>query len=259
MAGMLAILVGVVLLGGAGVLYAAYRQESRVLREAAIGAVAAVAADHRRDPARTLERLTRWVYNNQGFAKNSRYFLSPRFGPTPLQVLESGGDCADKSRLLAAMLDELGIPSTLVMLYAPDYTRPTHTVVEARLPGFRAAADPVFDIVFPDGAGGLLGVAQLKQQPERFEARIHALAAERGPASKVAFYPTALESYRWPRTINWERRPATRVLGSVLGWFVPQPDLVTRPRLLAEPKLLVSLALFWPGLVCIGLGWLLMR
>jgi len=256
MAGMLAILVGVALLGGAGLLYAEYRQESRVLREAAIGVVD---ADHRSDPARTVERLTRWVYNNQGFAKNSRYFLSPRFGPTPLQVLESGGDCADKSRLLAAMLDELGIPSTLVMLYAPDYARSTHTVVEARLPGFRAAADPVFDIVFPDGAGGLLGVAQLKQQPERFEGRIHALAAERGPASKVAFYPTELESYRWPRTINWERMPATRVLGSVLGWFVPQPDLVRRPRLLAEPKLLVSLALFGPGLVCIGLGWLLIR
>jgi len=259
MAGMLAILVGVVLLGGAGLLYAAYRRESRVLRAAAIGAVAAVDADHRRDPARTLERLTHWVYDNQGFAKNSRYFLSPRCGPTPLQVLESGGDCADKSRLLAAMLDELGIPSTLVMLYAPDYARPTHTVVETRLPGFRAAADPVFDIVFPDGTGGLLGVAQLQQQPERFEARIHALAAERGPASKVAFYPTELESYRWPRTINWERRPATRVLGSVLGWFVPEPDLVTRPRLLAEPKLLVSIALCWPGLVCVGLGWLLMR
>ncbi|WP_083924423.1 transglutaminase-like domain-containing protein [Lamprocystis purpurea] len=255
MAGMLAILVGVVLLGGAGLLYAEYRQESRVLREAAIGVVD---ADHQRDPARTVERLTRWVYNNQGFAKNSRYFLSPRFGPTPLQVLESGGDCADKSRLLAAMLDELGIPSTLVMLYAPDYARSTHTVVEARLPGFRAAADPVFDIVFPDGAGGLLGVAQLKQQPERFEARIHALAAERGPASKVAFYPTELESYRWPRTINWERMPVTRLLGSVLGWVVPQPDLLTRPRLLAEPKLLVSVALFWPGLVCVGLGWLLM-
>jgi transglutaminase-like putative cysteine protease len=254
-AGILLILAGALLVGGAGLLYARYLNETRQIREAALEAVGSD-LDH---PERVLERLTHWVFNNQGFAKNSRYFLAPQLGPTPLQVMESGGDCADKSRLLAAMLAELGIPATLVMLYTADYGRPTHTVVEARLPGLRAAADPVFDLVFPDGHGGLLGVEQLKERHDLFVARIQALAHERGPRSKVAFYPIEIESYRWPRTINWERRPATRLVGAVLGWFMPQPELVTRPRILAEPKLLVSMLMFGVGLVCLVAGWFLVR
>ena len=221
-AGVLLVVLAVLLLSAAGWLYAQYLAESRLLRQVATQAVGPDMAY----PERLLERLNHWVYNNQGFAKNPRFFLSPRLGPTPLQVLESGGDCADKSMLLAAMLDELGIPSTLVMLYSRDYAQPTHTVVETRLPKFRAAADPVFDLVFPDGQGGLLGVSQLQARHDLFLCS-------------------------WGAWAPWCRR--------ALGLVVRNPELVTRPRLLAEPKLLVSLVLLGAGLLALGGGWLLLR
>ena len=249
------ILVGALLLIGAGLLFRRYRIESRQLRQVAT----AVAGADLGCPALVVERLNQWVYHNQGFAKNPHYFLSPRLGPTPLQVLAGGGDCADKSRLLAAMLDELGIPGTLVMLYSPDYGEPTHTVVEARLPGFRAVADPVFNIVFPDGQGGLLGVAQLRARHDLFAARLRTLTAERGPQAKVAYYETESESYRWPRTINWERLAITSAIAAALRWFIPHPELLARPRVLGEPVWLVSLVLAAGGGLCLALGLILAR
>lgn len=253
--GSLLILAGVVLLVASGLLYAKYFKDSSRLRQVALEVVGPTPGR----PELVLKQLNHWVFNNQIFAKNPHYFLSPRLGPTPVQVLDSGGDCADKSKLLAAMLHAVGIPSTLVMLYSRDYGQATHTVVETRLPGFRAVADPIWDVVFADGHGGLLGVEQLKARHDQFEACIHALVKERGPQSKVAYYPIEEESYRWPRTINWDRMPATRVIGSVLGWFDPQPELVTRPRILSEPVLFVSLLLLGAGLLCVLLGWLLAR
>ncbi|HYN79196.1 MAG TPA: hypothetical protein VES73_15545 [Lamprocystis sp. (in: g-proteobacteria)] len=254
-AGILVILAGALMVSLAGWLYAQYLAESRLLRQVAMQA----AGPDLGHPERLLERLNHWVYNNQGFAKNPRFFLSPRLGPTPLQVLDSGGDCADKSMLLAAMLDELGVPSTLVMLYSRDYAQPTHTVVETRLPNFRAAADPVFDLVFPDGQGGLLGVSQLQARHDLFLGRLAALVQARGPTSKVSYYKSDSESYRWPRTINWGRMAATRLVGQALGLVVSNPDLISRPRLLAEPKLLVSLMLLGAGVLVLGGGWLLLR
>ena len=254
-AGVVLSLFGVALLIAAGVLYAQYRAESGLLRRAAL---AAVGPDLGR-PGITLERLNHWVYENQGFTKNPRYFLAPGLGPTPVQVLDAGGDCADKSRLLAAMLDELGIPSTLVMLYSPAYGEPTHTVVETRLPDLRAAADPVYDLVFPDGRGGLLGVGQLKERHDLLLERLRTRAYEQGPGSKVARYEADRESYRWPRTINWERTAASRAVGSVLGRWVPNPELMTRPRIFSEPKLVVAVLLLGAGLLCVALGWWLMR
>lgn len=253
--GSLLIAAGVALLIGCGFVYGKYLNDSNRLRQIAQEAV----GPDRGRPEQMLQRLNDWVFNNQGFAKNPHYFISPRLGPTPVQVLESGGDCADKSQLLVAMLHAVGIPSTLVMLYTRDYEQPTHTVVETRLPGFRAVADPVWGVVFADGHGGLLGVTQLKEQHDQFEAGIQALAQERGPQSKVAYYPIEDESYRWPRTINWDRMLATRLVGSVLGWVYPNPELVTRPRILSEPVLFVSALLLSAGLLCIILGWLLMR
>jgi hypothetical protein len=48
-----------------------------------------------------ISAINHWVYRNQGFAKNDRFFLVPALGPTPNQVLASGGDCGDKSRLVS--------------------------------------------------------------------------------------------------------------------------------------------------------------
>lgn len=246
--------VGVLLLTASWLSYGRYRQDSALL-----GALAReIIGSDSLNSAQVLERLNTWVYRNQGFAKNQQYFLFPRLGPTPVQVLESGGDCSDKSRLLSAMLHQSGIPNTLVLLYSADFDRPTHTVVETRLPGMHAAADPVFDIVFPDGQGGMLGVTQLRDDHERFLERIDDLAAQRGPRSKVSYYSTDLESYRWPRTVNWDHSPPTRLVGAALASFVDEPSLVTRPHFLEEPALLIALASLGMGLISLGLGIVLL-
>ena len=232
-----------------------YLDESDRLRQLAYEVIGMAPSS----PTDTLQRLNTWVFHNRGFAKNRHYFLIQKFGPTPVQVLEYGGDCADKSRLLSAMLYHVGIPNTLVMLYSPDYGRPTHTVVETRAQDLRAVADPVFDIVFPDGRGGMLGVTTLREHHDVFLARIAQLAAERGPQSKVAHYDTELESYRWPKTVNWERSPLTRGIAAMLAPLVPEPSLVQRPRVLEEPVLLVSAATLAAAVVLLSIGVWTMR
>jgi transglutaminase-like putative cysteine protease len=64
---------------------------------------AAITENLNTDSAR-IRAVNDWVYHNRGFAKNDRYFIVSALGPTPIQVMEQGGDCSDKSRLVTAML-----------------------------------------------------------------------------------------------------------------------------------------------------------
>lgn len=253
--GALLMLVGFALIGFGIVSYLRYVEESEVLDALANEII----ADQGAEPGDVLERLTHWVYGNKGFAKNQNKYVFSGLGPTPLQVLESGGDCADKSRLLSAMLFKVGIPNSLVMLYSPGFGRPTHTVVETRLPELRAVADPVFDIVYPEGHGGWLGVTDLRQENDLFLARIAELSTERGPESKVAGYDTHDESYQWPKTINWDKSSFTRAAGWTLGAFVDEPSMMRRPRVLEEPILFVAIAAFGVGVVLLAVSIVIVR
>ena len=193
-----------------------------------------------------VEELNHWVYNNQGFAKNRGYFLIKKLGATPVQVLESGGDCSDKSRLLAALLKRFGMDSTLVMLYACEGCEAAHTIVETRYEGGRMAADPVFDIVFPAGNGRFYGVKELKQDPSIMISRLDELVAQRGSDNKVAFYKRETESYSWPKTINWEKNGVLLKVAALIEKGGHDPSLVMRPHFLEDPKLfLLYLSLFF--------------
>lgn len=192
-----------------------------------------------------VEELNHWVYNNQGFAKNRKSFLIKKLGPTPVQVLQSGGDCSDKSRLLAALLKRLGMDSSLVMLHACESCKATHTIVEVRYEGGRMAADPVFDIVFPAGDGRFYGVKELKQDPSIMMSRLDELVAQRGSDNKVAFYKRETESYNWAKTINWEKNGVLQKVAALIEKGGYDPSLVMRPHFLEDPKLfLLYLSLF---------------
>jgi len=184
-----------------------------------------------------VEELNHWVYNNQGFAKNRGYFLIKKLGPTPVQVLEAGGDCSDKSRLLAALLKRFGMDSTLVMLHASEGGTATHTIVEARYDGGRMAADPVFDIVFPADNGRYLGVKELKKDPSILISRLDELKAQRGSDNKIAFYERDTESYSWPKTINWEKNGVLQKVAALIEKSGHDPSLVMRPHFMEDPKL----------------------
>ena len=204
-----------------------------------------------------IKELNNWVYNNKGFAKNKDYFVFKSLGPTPVQVLESGGDCSDKSRLLSALLKRRGVDSTLVMLYECEGCEPTHTVVEARYDKGRMAADPVYDVVFPAEDGKFYGVEDLRADPSKLTARLDELEAERTRADKIAAYKRDIESYSWPKTINWDKNVILQKMAAVIEMGGRDPFLVMRPYFLEDPKLFLMYLSLFLGMTT-GLGALIL-
>ncbi|MGA7864608.1 MAG: transglutaminase-like domain-containing protein, partial [Stellaceae bacterium] len=92
-------------------IFADWQHDNALLRQQAVKITTNLNTDSGR-----IRAINDWVYQNKGFAKNNHYFIVPALGPTPVQVLEFGGDCSDKSRLVAAMLKELNVGAGLVML-----------------------------------------------------------------------------------------------------------------------------------------------
>ncbi|WP_020160642.1 hypothetical protein [Methylobacter marinus] len=191
--------------------------------------------------------INHWVYQNQGFRKNHDFFLFKSLGPTPIQVLERGGDCSDKSRLLMAMLDSIDVDSTLVMLYDADNKTPTHTTLEVRNKQLKAVADPVFDLVFPNPANGFYGLQDLRDNPAILPDRLDELIRLRGPSNKIAFYKREQESYQYATTINWNKNGFLRFIADGLKKAGIEPRNIRRPHFLDEPKLLISLMLLLTG------------
>lgn len=236
----------------AALLFISIKRDQRILDRAIAGQINAKPGS-----GELVEELNHWVYNNQGFAKNKGYFLFRKLGPTPVQVMQSGGDCSDKSRLLAALLKRLGMDSTLVMLHACEGCKATHTIVETRYEGGRMAADPVFDIVFPAGNGRFYGVKELKENPSILMSRLDELTDQRGSNDKIAFYKRETESYSWPKTINWEKNSALLKVAAMIEKRGHDPFLVMRPHFLEDPKLFLMYVSLFLGVGTAGIALLL--
>ena len=213
-----------------------------------------ILADH---SDRLLESINHWVYANKGFKKNQDYFLLKSLGPTPIDVLKEGGDCTDKSVLLSAMLESIGIDSTLVMLFDIDGTTPTHTVVEVRNRQFEAAADPVYDLVFPKPHGGYYAINDLRNNPSLLVSRLDFLIQERGSSDKIALYKRTSESYNFASTINWNKNYVLSLFSDILGNIGIDARNIRRPRFLDDPKLFVTVTLTVTGSFLIFLALVL--
>ena len=219
------------------VCYGSYRADRARLRAVANELTADVAS-----PSGRVLALLDWVYHNGGFTSNDSYFLFRRFGATPVQVLEGGGDCADKSRLLSALLREAGVPSTMVMCFEVASGKPTHTVVEARIgPRDYMVVDPVYDLFFPRGdSAGFHSLLDLRRDSKILPERLDELSAVRG-RSPILAYNRALCVYDRASSINWGKNGLTRLthglLLSILGDDVYR---LRRPVVLEEPKLAVA-------------------
>lgn len=184
-----------------------------------------------------------WVYENQGFKKNHEFFVLPFLGPTPVQVLEKGGDCSDKSRLLMAMLEAVGIDSSLVMLYSADGVTSTHTIVEVRDKKYTAIADPVFDVVFPKGDNGYYRMQELRQSPALLLSRLDELVQLRGVDNKIALYKRNSETYQFATTVNWNKNALMKFIAGRLEKLGIEPNTVRRPHFLDDPKFFITLGL----------------
>jgi hypothetical protein len=227
--------------------YISYRRDCARLRGIAQTVTAGL-----ENPAERVVALLHWVYRNQSTTENPRHFLLPRLRATPCQVLETGGDCADKSRLLSALLREVEIPASMAMCFDPRTGRPTHTVVVASIAQDREmVVDPVYELSFPKPQhGDYYGLLDLRKDPTILTLRLEELRTQWPRSHPVHSYDSAKAGYSRASCINWERDALTRLLGSILiRRYGNEAYTTPRPVVLEEPKLAVAVGALSVGIV----------
>ena len=194
---------------------------------------------------------------------NDSYFLLPIFRPlrpTAAQVIENGGDCADRSRLVITLLHLRGIHATKWALYNAN-GESKHAVVEADVESGKMVLDPLFGIWFPKQEGGYFGIRELRQDPNILLERLKELRAEkvRPGADRLEFYPANDYIYTNARTINWTKTATMRDAFSILHRMIGERAYALhRPGFVEEPALMVIYGLAVLEVFLILL-WLLLR
>lgn len=209
--------------------------------------LASVARDLTKDAKAADERvlaLLDWVHNGLETRKNDRHFLLARLGPTPIQIMREGGDCADKSRLLCAMLREIDIAATPVMCFDSQSGKPTHTIVEARIAdGESMVVDPAYGLFFPrDKEAGYHDLLDLRRDPSIVERRVDAIARRRSNMREEdRYYLRAHTGYHGLSTFNWNKGSMSGALHDFLERRMGDDVYrLHRPATLERPKLLVA-------------------
>jgi hypothetical protein len=176
--------------------------------------------------------------------QDTPYFLLPIFSflrPMPRQVMEQGGDCADRSRLVIRMLRLHGIDASKWALYTREM-KSVHAVVELEAETGKMVADPDFGLWFPRLNGGYYSIRELQQSPKILRDRIQSLVEQgkRPGASDLRKYPLDDYSYEYAKTINWEKWvvmwPLYKALSVIVG---PSLDDLRRPAFVEAPQLMV--------------------
>jgi len=221
--------------------YSSYRRDCAELKAKALSIVGAEVSSDRRVLA-----LNHWIHWHLPTAQNTQYFLFSKLRATPLQVLGGGGDCADKSRLLTAMLREIGIPATMALCFHPTTGRPSHTVVEARIgPHDFMLVDPAFNLHYPRPADdGYYGIAELRREPTLLQKRLDYVWEVEPRLQALHWYDPKVASFVGLSTFNWKKNALTQLLHDVLFLIVgPEVYSLPRPRVLEEPKIAVACAI----------------
>jgi hypothetical protein len=161
--------------------------------------------------------------------------------PTARQVLEKGGDCADRSRLLVELLKREGVRASKVALYDRDGV-PQHAVVEADIEDAdgEMVVDALYGIHFPDSRGGYYSVSDIRDDESILVERLRAVASTQ-PYTRD--YPVDQYTYASPRTINWDKSWAMQQL--YRGLFLvmgPRVDRLERPAIVGDPVLMTLVA-----------------
>jgi len=176
--------------------------------------------------------------------QDSRYFLLPIFSflrPMPRQVMEQGGDCADRSRLVIRMLRLHGIGASKWALYTKEM-KSVHAVVELEAEAGKMVADPLYGLWFPRPDGGYYDIKELRQSPSILQGRIQTLLREgvRPGSSDLKSYPIDEYTYQYAKSINWEKWAVTWPLYKALSIIIgPSIDNFQRPMLVEAPQLMV--------------------
>ena len=157
--------------------------------------------------------------------------------PTARQVLEKGGDCADRSRLLIELLKREGVHASKVALHDRQGV-PQHAVVQARIEDDDRSmvVDALFGVSFPNERGGYYSAWDIREDESILEERLREL----GPTQPFTReYPLDRYTYAAPRTINWNKSWGTQQLYWMLyGIIGPRVDTLPRPAIVGDPVLL---------------------
>jgi len=187
-----------------------------------------------------------------------QYFLLPIFGflrPTPRQIVEGGGDCADRSRLLINLLHIRGIEASKWALYSENLI-PEHAVVEVMMEKGKMVVDPLFGLVFPDGQGGYHNIHDLRSNSNILRSRLNQLQLTGVEFGAVAIekYPLDRYIYQYARTINWDKNSMMKML--YVGFslvFGNKVNEIPRPYIVEQPALMI----FW-GMMCVQMVFILL-
>jgi hypothetical protein len=175
---------------------------------------------------------------------NPSYFLLPIFGflrATPRQVMEQGGECGDRSRLVIRLLRVHGIKASKWALYSSD-GKSVHATVELESEVGEMVVDPLFGLWFPRSSGGYYGIRELRQSPEILRDRIQSLVEQgkRPGTSDLRMYPLNDYSYEYAKTINWDKWVGMRMVYEALRVVVgPALNDLKRPTFAEIPQLMV--------------------
>lgn len=246
------VLAGLALVCGAGSVacFVAFRADGAELRRAAQAVTAGTA-----DDAERVLLLLDWVWRRGGTARNEEYFLFRGQRATPRQIMARGGDCADKSRLLCALLREIGLGASPALCFDAQGGAAAHTIVEARLnDGTFMAVDPAFGLYFPRETGnGYYGLLDLRRDRDIVDRRVAALVRH-GHHGHDVYYLRSSADYATARTINWERNVVTRAVFPILKLiWGNDAHRLPRPVLLEDPQWSAAL-LALAGALAAGLG-----
>ena len=176
--------------------------------------------------------------------QDTPYFLLPIFSflrPMPRQVMEQGGDCGDRSRLVIRLLRLHGIEASKWALYTKKM-KSVHAVVELQTENGKMVVDPLYGLWFPRSSGGYYSIRELRQSPEILRDRIQSLVEQgkRPGTSDLRKYPLDDYSYAYAKTINWEKWAVTwplyKILRVIMGTSL---DDLQRPTFVEAPQLMV--------------------
>lgn len=216
-----------------GALLAKYLADDAVLRHV-------VELDSNLPPSRKVVTLLDYIDKNVVKRETTDVSFLPGLSflrPTARQVLEKGGDCADRSRLLIELLRREGVRASKVALHDRQGV-PQHAVVRADIEDDDGSmvVDALFGMYFPDGRGGFYSVHDIRNDESILENRIRELAPTQ-PHTRE--YPLELYTYQEPRTINWSKswgmQQLYRILYAIMG---PRVDDLPRPAIVGDPVLL---------------------
>jgi hypothetical protein len=160
-------------------------------------------------------------------------FCSRIFGPlgaTPSAVIQLGGCCSDRSRLLILALAELDIRAYQITLYHHE-GHAQHCLVEAYLQDERLIVDPSYGFFYTDAHGGSLSLEDLQAGKRPIYVPLRAGETCGYPANP--YYDFDFEA---SKTANWTKTVARRLLYRALRSV----------RGSAADRLEVPAALEWP-------------